>query len=62
MPVFDETGEIAHRRGVTRIPGVFALGLRFQYRRNSHFIGGVGEDAGFLAELLTRTAAERRAA
>ena len=55
VPVLDETGEIVHRRGVTPVHGIFALGLRFQYRRKSHFIGGVGEDAAFLAELLSRS-------
>ncbi len=62
VPVLDEAGEIVHRRGVTRIRGVFALGLRFQYRRKSHFIGGVGDDAAFLAELLSRDLAASRAA
>jgi putative flavoprotein involved in K+ transport len=53
VPVFNELDEIGHRRGVTCIPGVFALGLRFQHKRKSHFIGGVGEDAEFLADVLT---------
>jgi putative flavoprotein involved in K+ transport len=62
VPVLDHAGEIVHRRGVTRVPGLFVLGLRFQYRRKSHFIGGVGEDAAFLAELLDRSVAAGRAA
>jgi putative flavoprotein involved in K+ transport len=62
VPVFDEAGEIVHRRGVTRIPGVFVLGLRFQHRRKSHFIGGVGEDAAFLAEVIERSVEASRAA
>jgi len=62
VPVLDEAGEIVHRRGVTGVRGVFALGLRFQYRRKSHFIGGVGDDAAFLAELLSRDLAASRAA
>ena len=62
VPVLDEAGEIVHRRGVTRVPGVFALGLRFQYRRKSHFIGGVGADAAFLAEILAGSAETSRAA
>jgi putative flavoprotein involved in K+ transport len=45
-------GEIRHRRGVTAVPGLYALGLRFQHRRKSHFIGGVGEDARFLAGVI----------
>jgi putative flavoprotein involved in K+ transport len=62
VPVLDAAGEIVHRRGVTRVDGVFVLGLRFQYRRKSHFIGGVGEDAAYLADLLTASHATRRAA
>ena len=62
VPVLDETGEIVHRRGVTPVHGIFALGLRFQYRRKSHFIGGVGEDAAFLAERLSRSYAASYAA
>ncbi len=49
VPVVGADGEIVHRRGVTGVPGLYALGLRFQYRRNSHFVGGVGKDARFLA-------------
>jgi putative flavoprotein involved in K+ transport len=49
VPVLGADGEIVHRRGVTPVPGLYALGLRFQHRRRSHFIGGVGEDADFLA-------------
>jgi putative flavoprotein involved in K+ transport len=47
--VLDDEGSIRHRRGVTAVPGLYALGLRFQHRRKSHFIGGVGEDASYLA-------------
>jgi putative flavoprotein involved in K+ transport len=49
VPVLDQAGEIVHRRGIAAVPGVYVLGLRFQYRRSSHFIGGVGRDAAFLA-------------
>jgi putative flavoprotein involved in K+ transport len=41
-------GEIRHKRGVTPAPGLYVLGLRFQHRRQSHFIGGIGEEACFL--------------
>jgi hypothetical protein len=37
-------GEIEHRAGVTHVDG-----LRFQRKRKSHFVGGVGEDARLLA-------------
>jgi putative flavoprotein involved in K+ transport len=52
LPILDRAGEIEHRYGVTAVPGLYVLGLRFQRRRASHFIGGVGADAAFLAEHL----------
>jgi putative flavoprotein involved in K+ transport len=53
LPVLDSAGEIQHRYGVSAVPGLYVLGLRFQRRRASHFIGGVGADAAFIAEHLT---------
>jgi putative flavoprotein involved in K+ transport len=50
VPVLDGRGEIRQRRGVTPVPGLYVLGQRFQYRRNSNFIGGVGADAAFVAD------------
>ena len=41
VPVLDRHGEIAHHRGVTSVPGLYVLGLKFLYRRNSTFIDGV---------------------
>ena len=38
-------GELVHSRGLLCMPGLFALGLRFMRRRDSHFIDGVGRDA-----------------
>jgi putative flavoprotein involved in K+ transport len=56
VPGVVEDGELVHRRGVTPVPGLFVLGLRFQWRRDSHFIGGVGRDAAHLAGLIVRPA------
>jgi putative flavoprotein involved in K+ transport len=50
VPVLDAAGEIRQRRGVTPVPGLYVLGLRFQHRRNSNFIDGVGRDARFVAD------------
>jgi len=57
LPVFDEDGYPRHSRGVVaEAPGLFFLGLRFQYRLNSSLIGGVGEDAAFIAgRVIERT-------
>ncbi|MBP7571457.1 MAG: NAD(P)-binding domain-containing protein [Acidobacteria bacterium] len=45
----DGRGELMHEGGVTPLPGLFAVGLQFQRRRNSAFIDGVGDDAAFIA-------------
>jgi putative flavoprotein involved in K+ transport len=52
VPVFDGQGAPIHRRGVTSAPGLYFLGLVWQHRRGSSLLGGVGEDAAYLAEHL----------
>jgi putative flavoprotein involved in K+ transport len=52
LPVFTCDGDPIHTRGVTEIPGLYFLGLRFLYRLNSSLIGGAGADAKFVAEQL----------
>jgi putative flavoprotein involved in K+ transport len=56
VPVLDDAGELVHCEGVTAAPGLFALGLRFQRTRRSHFLGGVGADAAFIAAEIARRA------
>jgi putative flavoprotein involved in K+ transport len=51
-PIFGDDGFPVHRRGVTAVPGLYFLGLRFQHRLNSSLIGGVGEDARYIADSL----------
>jgi putative flavoprotein involved in K+ transport len=57
-PVFTSAGEPAQRRGITAAPGLYFLGLRFMYRRNSNFIDGVAADAAYLARHLTGAMAD----
>lgn len=45
----DERGQIRHRRGVTESPGLYMLGLTWQYTRTSALLGWVGDDATFVA-------------
>lgn len=59
-PVLDANGELVHRQGVTAVPGLFALGLRFQRTRRSHFLGGVGDDAAQIARAIVARAAGDR--
>lgn len=59
LPVFDEKGLPVHQRGaVPSAPGLYFLGLRFQYALASTLLGGVGADAAYLAG---RIGAERGA-
>jgi putative flavoprotein involved in K+ transport len=48
----DVRGEIVQWQGATRIRGLYVLGLAYQYRRSSHFIGGVGRDAEAVARRI----------
>jgi len=59
VPVLQADGRIQHRRGVTEVPGLYAIGLRFQYRRNSTFVDGARHDAGYLADKITANSAVR---
>jgi putative flavoprotein involved in K+ transport len=54
VPAFDRHGQLAHRRGVTSVPGLYVLGLKFLYRRDSTYVGGVRHDARFVAAHATR--------
>jgi|MudIll2142460700_1097286.scaffolds.fasta_scaffold01507_3 putative flavoprotein involved in K+ transport len=54
--------ELVHDGGVTPSPGLYALGLRFQRRRNSSFLDGVGDDARAVVEHLARRLERRHAA
>ncbi len=57
IPVLDPAGAIRHVRGVTPVPGLYVLGLRFLWRRGSHFLDGVGEDAVHVADRIANRAA-----
>jgi putative flavoprotein involved in K+ transport len=52
LDIFGPTGEPAHRRGVTDVPGAYFLGLPFLYKTKSSFLSGVGEDAAYLADQI----------
>jgi putative flavoprotein involved in K+ transport len=59
LPVFDEHDVPRHTRGVVaEVPGLYFLGLRFQYRLSSSLVGGVGDDAAFVAAAVARRSAE----
>jgi putative flavoprotein involved in K+ transport len=55
--VFGEDGRVAHRRGVTAVPGLYFLGLPWQHTRGSALLGWVKDDAQYIASEITRTPA-----
>jgi putative flavoprotein involved in K+ transport len=61
-PVLDDAQEIRHHRGRTPLPGLYVLGLRFQTRRRSSFIDGVGRDAQEVAEAIAGASGDPRRA
>lgn len=53
LPITDEAGHVMHDRGVvTSQPGLYFLGLPFQYRISSSLIAGVGDDARYVVEKI----------
>jgi len=56
-PVLDPEGRVRHRRGVTEVPGLYFLGLPWQYTRGSALIGWVKDDADFISRQIENTRA-----
>jgi putative flavoprotein involved in K+ transport len=52
VPVFDEHGKPRQKRGVAESPGLYFVGLHFQYAMSSSMIHGVGRDARYIAERI----------
>jgi putative flavoprotein involved in K+ transport len=61
LPVLGLDGYPVHRRGLTPdAPGVAFLGMRYQYRVGSALLGGVGEDAAYVASQILKFLRSRR--
>ena len=52
VDAFDARGAPVHQRGVSRVPGVYFLGLPWLSRRGSSFIWGVWHDARFVVDQI----------
>jgi putative flavoprotein involved in K+ transport len=53
LPVFDQEGKPEHDRGVVRAePGLYFMGLLFQYAVTSDVLPGVGRDAKHIAQQI----------
>lgn len=63
LPVFGEDGHPIHYRGAAAdAPGLYFLGLPFQYTITSAVIGGVGKDARYIADHLAGRAKKQEPA
>lgn len=55
LSIFDDEGVPIHRRGIaTRAPGIYFLGMNFQFAATSETITGVDRDARYIAKHLLR--------
>ena len=64
LPVFDEDGEPMHERGVvTSEPGLYFVGLPFQYSKSSDVLPGIGRDHAYIARhIASRSVGDRSTA
>ncbi|MEO8505889.1 MAG: NAD(P)/FAD-dependent oxidoreductase [Acidobacteriota bacterium] len=56
LPITDDRGRVRHTRGVTEIPGLYMLGMQWQYTRGSALLGFVRDDAAYIAEQIAARA------
>ena len=56
IPGVVRDGHAVHHRGVTQVPGLYFVGLSWQYTRGSALLGFVADDAAYLAEQITARA------
>jgi len=62
IPGVTADGRVVHRRGITDIPGLYFLGLSWQYTRGSALLGFVADDAAYLADRITARSEDTRPA
>jgi putative flavoprotein involved in K+ transport len=51
-PVVDASGRAQQKRGVTRVSGLYFIGLPWMHTRGSALLGWVGQDAAYLAHRI----------
>ena len=59
--VLDDRGHVQHERGITGVPGLYFLGLPWQYSWGSGRFFGVGRDAEHLKSAIVRSAVRSQA-
>jgi putative flavoprotein involved in K+ transport len=55
-PVFEADGRLVHQRGVTASPGLYFLGMPWQYTRGSALLGWIKDDAQHIADQVATLA------
>jgi putative flavoprotein involved in K+ transport len=53
IPVFGPDGYPIQKRGVSERPGLYFMGVHYQYKNKSDLFYGVGEDAAYIASAIT---------
>jgi putative flavoprotein involved in K+ transport len=61
LPVFGPDGRLLHERGVAAEPGLYFLGLEFQYALASGTIQGLDRDARYLLRRMRHHRSRRPA-
>jgi putative flavoprotein involved in K+ transport len=61
VPVLELGGDVVHRHGVTASPGLYVVGWRWQTKRSSSFLAGMGADATSVVSDLVRRLDRHRA-
>jgi putative flavoprotein involved in K+ transport len=60
LPACGDDGRPLHRRGVSTVePGLFFVGLPFQYAEASDVLPGVSRDAAYVVDQIAARARER---
>src|SRR5918993_4144667 len=62
IPGVTANGHVVHRRGITDVPGLYFLGLSWQYTRGSALLGFVADDAAYLTQRIAARAQATRQA
>jgi putative flavoprotein involved in K+ transport len=59
LPVFDDDARPRHHRGVASVPGLYFLGMPFQFALASEQIQGLDRDARYLLKRLSAASRPR---
>ena len=52
LPAFDQRGYPLYERGITKVPGLYFVGLHWLHTQGSGLFSKVGRDAGYVVDHL----------